>query len=127
MADEKILKALKNGYNYYRGFLFRRDHTPIHFSKKTNPKFRKIEMYDYAEGISLGTLLGPAIEGAFDFSLQLAQQLIDRFQLKNGRFVTRVTTLGTRNKVPYLRWPQAQLFYALTTQLLTLPGSRRQK
>lgn len=127
LEDEKILKAVKKGYDYYRGFLFRRDHTPIHFSKITNPKFRKIEMYDYAEGISLGALLEPEIEGAFDFSLQLTRHLIDIFQLKNGRFVTRVTTLGTRNKIPYLRWPQAQLFYALTTLLLTLPGSRRQK
>lgn len=82
-------------------------------------------MYDYAEGIALGPLLNPDIEGALDFSLQLALHLIDAFQLKKGYFVTRVTTLGTRNKVPYLRWPQAQLFYALTSLLLT--GSGREK
>jgi uncharacterized protein YyaL (SSP411 family) len=120
LKDEKILKAVKKGYDYYRGFLFRKDQTPIHFSKSTNPKFRKIEMYDYAEGIALGPLLNPDIDGALDFSLQLAQCLIDTFQLKKGYFVTRVTTLGTRNKVPYLRWPQAQLFNALTVILLSL-------
>lgn len=77
-------------------------------------------MYDYAEGIALGPLLNPDIDGALDFSLQLAQHLIDTFQLKKGYFVTRVTTLNTRNKVPYLRWPQAQLFNALTGLLLSI-------
>jgi hypothetical protein len=161
LEDEKIFKAVKRGYDYYRGFLYRKDRTPIHFSKRgrhpqpihgqpdvvlsgtssqkfaekikfhkvllksINHKFRKIEMYDYAEGIALGPLLNPDIEGALDFSLQLALHLIDAFQLKKGYFVTRVTTLGTRNKVPYLRWPQAQLFYALTSLLLT--GSGREK
>jgi len=123
--EERVLDAVKRGYDYYREHLFRGDNTPIHFSKVKSPKFRKIEMYDYAEGISLGALLKPAIEGAFDFSLQLAQQLIDMFQLKDGHFVTRVTTLGTRNKVPYLRWPQAQLFYALT--LLPLNANSHRK
>ena len=124
LKDEKILKAVKKGYEFYRGFLFRKDHTPIHFSKKIHPKFRKIEMYDYAEGIALGPLLNPDIDGALDFSLQLAQHLINTFQLKEGYFVTRVTMLNTRNKVPYLRWPQAQLFYALTELLLSLTEKR---
>lgn len=124
LEDEKIRKAVKKGYEYYRRFLFREDHTPIHFAKKTNPKFRKIEMYDYAEGISLGPLLNPDINGALDFSLELSRHLIDTFQLKKGYFVTRVTSLNTRNRIPYLRWPQAQLFYALTTLLLTLSSSR---
>ncbi len=163
LEDEKILKAVKKGYDYYRGFLFRRDHTPIHFSKRgrhpqpihgqpdvvlpgassqkfaekikfhkvllksINHKFRKIEMYDYAEGIALGPLLNPDIDGALDFSRQLAQHLIDTFQLKKGYFVTRVTTLNTRGKIPYLRWPQAQLFYALTTLPSTYSHGKEKK
>jgi hypothetical protein len=124
LEDEKILKTVKKGYDYYRRFLFRKDHTPIHLAKITNPKFRKIEMYDYAEGISLGPLLNPDIDDALDFSLELARHLIDNFQLKKGYFVTRLTTLGTRNKVPYLRWPQAQLFYSLTELLLRITGKK---
>jgi hypothetical protein len=163
LKDEKILKAVKKGYGYYREFLFRKDHTPIHFSKRgwhpqpihgqpdavlfgtssqkfadkikfhqvllksINHKFRKIEMYDYAEGIALGPLLNPDIDGALDFSRQLAQHFIDTFQLKKGYFVTRVTSLNSRNKVPYLRWPQAQLFNALTTLLLTYSHRKEKK
>lgn len=125
--EEPVLDAVKRGYGYYREHLFRSDNTPIHFSKVKNPKFRKIEMYDYAEGIALGTLLNRDIYGALDFSLQLARYVVDTFQLKKGHFVTRVTTINTRNKMPYLRWPQAQLFYALTSLLLKLPGKKGEK
>jgi len=118
-ADE-VLDAVKKGYDYYRRFLFRADGTPIHFAKTQHTKFRKIEMYDYAEGIALGPLLNEDIDGALDFSLQLVSHLIDSFQLKDGHFVTRVTTLNTWNKIPYLRWPQAQLFHALTLLLVSL-------
>jgi len=118
LKDPGILESIKRGYEYYRRHLFREDGTPIHFSKQTAPKFRKIEMYDYAEGIALGPLLKKDIEGAYEFSLQLANHLISVFQLKPGYFVTRITTFNTKNRVPYLRWPQAQLFYALTRLLL---------
>lgn len=77
-------------------------------------------MYDYAEGISLGVLLKNEIPDAFEFSLKLAQQLIQRFQLNDGHFVTRVSTLDTKNTIPYLRWPQAQLFHALTSIMVNI-------
>lgn len=115
--DDKILHSVKKGYLYYRKQLFRSDNTPIHFARIRYPKLRKIEMYDYAEGISLGVLLKDDIEGALEFSVLVAKDLIDKFQLDDGYFVTRVSTLGTKNKIPYLRWPQAQLFYALSNLL----------
>ena len=71
-------------------------------------------MYDYAEGIKLGVLLDSEINGALDKAMFLAHDLIDNFQVKEGYFVTRVTSLNTYHRVPYMRWPQAQLFYSLT-------------
>jgi hypothetical protein len=120
--DPDILNAVKDGYAYYRKLLFRADNTPIHFARIRYPKFRKIEMYDYAEGISLGVLLKDAIPGALEFAEILAHDLITKFQLPDGHFVTRTTTLGTKNKIPYLRWPQAQVFCALTNLLLIQKG-----
>ncbi|MEM9023441.1 MAG: hypothetical protein AAGB22_06850 [Bacteroidota bacterium] len=113
-ALPEVTEAIKKGYKYYRQYLFRQDNSPIHFSKVRYPKFRKIEMYDYAEGILLGVQLADLIPEAADFARVLARQLVEQFQLPAGHFVTRVTTMGTRNTTPYLRWPQAQLFYALT-------------
>jgi len=122
--DAKLLAAIKKGYQFYRQHLFRPDNTPLHFARSKYIKLRKYEMYDYAEGISLGCLLKDEIEGAFEFSQILATDLIRRFQLKDGHFLTRVTTVGIKNKIPYHRWPQAQLLFALTTLLKVgrLPG-----
>ena len=81
-------------------------------------------MYDYAEGITLGLLLQNEIPGALTKSKELAADLINIFQTKDGYFVTRVTSLGTKHKVPYLRWPQAQIFFALTSTWLIEDPSR---
>ena len=115
--DEKILLAIKKGYQYYRTNLFYNNGRPKHFSKAKYAKLRKYEMYDYAEGITLGILLKNEFDEAYEKSLDLAEDLINNFQTKRGHFITRVTSLGTVHKVPYLRWPQAQLFYALTSLL----------
>lgn len=123
LEDARVLEAVRRGYAYYRRSLFRPDGTPRHFAKATHSKFRKTELYDYAESIALGPLLEPAIPGALAFSAGLARQAIERYQMADGHFVTRVTTLGTRNTVPYLRWAQAQIFHALTT-LLPAAGSQ---
>lgn len=114
LDNEDIINAVKRGYKYYRKHLIRADHTPIHLSEIKYHKLRKYEMYDYAEGIKLGCILDLHIPGALDLSKILAGDLIRRFQLKDGHFVTRVNICGVKNKIPYHRWPQAQLFYALT-------------
>jgi hypothetical protein len=77
-------------------------------------------MYDYAEGILLGCLLDAHIPGSLDFSKTLTMDLIKRFQLKDGHFVTRVTSFNNSNTIPYHRWPQAQLFNSLTEILKKL-------
>jgi hypothetical protein len=112
--DERILEAIQKGYLYYLNNLFYMNRRPKHFAKAKYAKLRKYEMYDYAEGITLGVLLKNEIPEAFEKAKFLANDLINNFQTKKGFFITRVTSLGTKHKVPYLRWPQAQLFYALT-------------
>ncbi|MEA1898954.1 MAG: hypothetical protein U9N53_14950, partial [Bacteroidota bacterium] len=120
LRKERILEAVKKGYNYYRKYLIRSDNTPLHMTEKNYNKLRKYEMYDYAEGITLGCLLKDIIPGAFDLSKIMANDLINRFQLKDGHFVTRVSVLGKKNKIPYHRWPQAQLFHSLTFLLKSI-------
>jgi len=118
--DEKVLDAIKYGYSYYRKNMFYKNGRPKHFTKAKYAKMRKYEMYDYAEGITLGILLKDEIPEAFEKAKWLADDLINNFQTKKGHFITRVTSLRTIHKVPYLRWPQAQLFYALTSLLKEL-------
>tara|TARA_B100002052_G_C15885033_1_gene601137 strand:- start:3898 stop:5094 length:1197 start_codon:yes stop_codon:yes gene_type:complete len=120
--DEKILNAIKRGYNYYINNLFYKNGRPKHFSKAKYLKLRKYEMYDYAEGIKLGVLLKDEIPNAISKSIELANDLMDNFQTKKGYFITRVTSFGTYHKVPYLRWPQAQLLNSLTLLLKEIDG-----
>lgn len=118
--DSKILDSILRGYEFYRNELFHKNGRPKHFAKSKYFKLRKYEMYDYAEGIKLGVLLKDNIPEAFDKALFLADDLVTNFQTKKGHFITRVTSFGTQHTVPYLRWPQAQLFYALTLLLKEL-------
>ncbi len=114
LNDENLRKAIGNGYRYYRENLFYSDGTPKPYSMLGRFAGAKIEMYDYAEGISLGVLLHNEFSDAVAVANRLVKDLIIRFQLPDGHFVTRVNVLSARNKTPYLRWPQAQLFHALT-------------
>ena len=65
-SDENLLSAIKRGYDYYLANLFYENGRPKHFAKAKYAKLRKYEMYDYAEGISLGLLLKNDIPGAFE-------------------------------------------------------------
>ena len=112
--DERILKAVKKGYDYYKNNLFYNNGRPKHFAVSKYAKLRRYEMYDYAEGIKLGILVKDFIPDAFEKAKFLANDLIDSFQTDKGYFLTRVTSFGTKHKVPYLRWPQAQLIFSLT-------------
>ena len=108
--DNKILLAVQKGYNYYIENLFYKNNRPKHFSKSNYMKLRKYEMYDYAEGILLGHLLRNHISNAYERALWLANDLIDNFQTTKGYFLTRVTSLNTKHKIQYLRWPQAKKY-----------------
>jgi len=121
--DAGLLRAIKKGYNYYRQYLINPDGSPRHFSIMKHNKLRKYEMYDFAEGINLGTLLHREIEGSYALAENMAQMLIGQYQLKDGHFVTRVTNLNTCHTMPFHRWPQAQIFNALTGLLLKCENS----
>jgi len=74
-------------------------------------------MYDYAEGILLGVLLRDLLPHSIDVSKKMTDRLIVNYQTKYGYFITKVMIFGVKNKVPYLRWPQSQLFFAITSFL----------
>ena len=74
----------------------------------------RFEMYDFAEAITLGTLLRDQIPESYEHAQRLADVLCRDYQLADGHFVTRVYVGGVRHTFPFLRWPQSQLFLALT-------------
>ena len=69
-------------------------------------------VYDFAEGINLGLLLTDLDRDASSIAVGLLANVLDKWVLADGHFVTRQTIFG-RNTVPYHRWAQAQMFRAL--------------
>ena len=117
LADDAVRKALHEGYAYYRQNLFWADGLPKSFSKEPRMQVTRLEMYDMAEAITLGVLLKDEIPDAYQLAGSLALQVCRQFQLPDGHFITRVYFGAFRHKAAFLRWPQAQLFYALTSLL----------
>jgi hypothetical protein len=112
-----VAEAIRKGYAYYREKLFRRDGLPRAFALEPRTQIVTLEMYNFAEAITLGALLRDFIPEAFTMAQKLAITLCEKYQLADGHFVTRVYRGGFRHTFPFLRWPQAQLFYALTNLL----------
>jgi len=78
----------------------------------------KKELYDYAEGISLCLDMKEMDKDASAIIIKLINDVVGKFQMKNGSFITRINIFNIYNKVPFLRWPQSQLLYALTNYLI---------
>ena len=91
---------------------------PRYFARSPRTQIVRVETYNLAEAITLGVLLGNEFPAAIGVARDLARRLCREFQLPDGHFVTRVYRGGIRHTTPFLRWPQAQVFYALTSLLL---------
>jgi hypothetical protein len=97
--------------------MFDRQDNPKSFAIAPRLQIVRLEMYNVAEAISLGVLLQNDIPEALALAETLAARLIRCYQLPAGHWVTRVYLGGIRHTIPFLRWPQAQLFLALTNLL----------
>lgn len=117
LRGQDIHNAITKGYSFYRKNLFTNNAIPKPYAILKRFQLVQIEIYDYAEGISLGVLLKNEIPGAFEIAKKLARDVYLFYKLPDGHFTTRVYKYKLHNTVPYLRWPQAQMFFALTMLL----------
>jgi uncharacterized protein YyaL (SSP411 family) len=122
LGSVEVKESIRKGYAYYRKNLFDAANDPRSFTVAPRFQIVQLEMYNFAEAITLGALLRGEIPEAFELAYALAQRLGERHQLPDGHFVTRVFRGGLRHKFPFLRWPQAQLFYGLTNLLYATAG-----
>jgi hypothetical protein len=124
LQDSTVAAALRKGFDYYRRQLFYADGLPKGFAIQPRTQIVKLEMYNFAEAITLGALLRDEIPGALATAQELAVTLCEKYQLAEGYFVSRVFRGGFRHTFPFLRWPQAQLFYSLTNLLAAMQKGR---
>jgi hypothetical protein len=118
LRSSAVTASITRGYDYYRKNLFDAEDLPRSFAIKPRMQLGRYELYDFAEAITLGALLRQDIPDAFDLACRLASFVAGRFQLRDGHFLTRVYRGGIKHRFPYLRWSQAQMFYALTNLLV---------
>lgn len=115
LNDPRVTTAIHRGWQYYRKHLFDSAENPKTYTIQPRTQIVRLEMYNFAEAITLGAMLRDEVPEAHQLALRLATRLCRDFQLPQGYFVTRVFLGGIRHTFPFIRWPQAQLFYALTS------------
>lgn len=116
----EVTEAIERGYRWYRDAMFDERGEPRSFAVAPRVQIVRLEMYNFAEAISLGVLLRKDFPEAFEHANDLAMHLVRRYQVPEGYWVTRTYLGGIRHTVPFLRWPQSQLFLALTSLLLAV-------
>ena len=123
LDSAEVARSVQRGYEFYLNNLINSDGDPRTYAVAPRMEIVRVEMYNFAEAITLGALLRDDIPESFRVADEVAARLVRQFQLPNGHFVTRVYRGGFTHRVPYLRWPQSQLFLALTNLLVaTEPG-----
>ncbi len=123
-GHEGCRMALDRGVDYYVNNLFDDRGLPKPFSKAPRLTVYKSELYDYAECINLCTLLEgryPKLDAIRD---RVLDDLLGRWQKKDGSFRSRKLYLGWDN-VPMHRWAQSQIFRSLCFLISAETGGRK--
>ncbi len=112
-AHEGCSEAINKGVEYYVRELFDKWGLPKPFSKapRSLTQYRRV-LYDYAECINLGVLLKGRFEMLDMRVSAVLNDLLDRWQKKDGSFYARELFLGW-DAVPMHRYAQSQVFRAL--------------
>ena len=110
--DDELEDAIAAGYAFYLARLLDEQGLPRPYAQRPRLTLHRRDLYDYAEGINVALLLRDRIPGATETLRVLVDDLIQRWALPDGHFVTRELVVG-RNTVPYHRWAQSQAFHAL--------------
>ena len=117
LQSAEVAASIRRGYQWYRRCLFDGDDNPRTFAIAPRLEIVRVEMYNVAEAISLGTLLRHDFPEAFALAGRLSARFVSRWQLRAGYWITRIYVGGFKHRVPFVRWPQSQLFLALTNLL----------
>jgi hypothetical protein len=112
LGDDELRAAIDKGYGFYKSHLLDDRGLPVPFARTQRLTLQRRELYDFAEGINLGLLLADVDQDASTIAMNLLAEVLERWVLADGHFVTRETVFG-RNTIPYHRWAQAQTFRAL--------------
>ncbi|KPJ72624.1 hypothetical protein AMJ52_05730 [candidate division TA06 bacterium DG_78] len=103
-------QKLRKGYKYYKKTFFDADGLPNFYYNRIFP----IDLHCTSQGIITFLKFKEYDTGAVDMANKIASWAIENmWDDKKGYFYFQKTNYFT-NKIPYLRWPNVWMFYALT-------------
>ena len=105
-------KELQRAYHFFLKALWLEDGRPKYYNNSLYP----IDIHCSAQGIVTCLKLKEYDERSLDLAKQIAIWPIENMQDKTGFFYYQKTRWYT-NKIPYIRWSQAWMFYALSRLL----------
>jgi len=116
LDSDELTPVLIQVLDYYLSHLFTEDGLPKYYNNKLYP----IDVHVLAEVIVLLQVLRKSNRAWFPDAMRKLERvmldLVERFQDPKGYFYYQRTAKGW-NKIPYIRWGQAWMFYALSSCL----------
>jgi hypothetical protein len=106
--EEKLIPA----YRYYIDTFWLDDGCPKYYNNSLYP----IDIHCSAQGIVTCLKLAEYDERSIDFAIKIANWTIKNMQDSKGFFYYQKTRFFT-NRIPYIRWSQAWMFYAFSLLL----------
>ena len=107
-GEESWEEKLKNAYRYFLDTFWLDDGCPKYYHNSLYP----IDIHCSAQGIVTCLKLREYDERSLPLARNIAKWAIDNMQDETGYFYYQKTRWYT-NKIPYMRWSQAWMFYAL--------------
>lgn len=122
-GDDRFLKNMMDGYEYWKRTFFLADGTPKYYDHKTLP----LDIQCCSQAIDTLTFFCDRDPESLSLALKVADWTIQHMQDRNGYFYYRRYSSWIVNKTPTLHWGQATMLCALAGlyKLLCDPGLER--
>jgi rhamnogalacturonyl hydrolase YesR len=109
-GDERFVKNMMDGYQYWKKTFFLPDGTPKYYNYKTLP----IDIQCSSQAIDTLVFFSDGDPESIPLALKVAKWTIDNMQDRTGYFYYRRYSPGLINKTPTLHWGQATMLCALS-------------
>ena len=111
-GDYRWQEELKRAYQYFLNTFWLEDGCPKYYNNSLYP----IDIHCFAQGIITCIKLQEFDERSIYLANKIARWAIENMQNKKGYFYYQKTKWYT-NRIPYIRWSQAWMFYCLSKLL----------
>ena len=121
-GPQDFCSALEKGFKYYKENFFLKNGISKYYHDKTYP----IDIHSVAQSIITFVKLKDLGGGNIRQALKIARWGIENMQDERGFFYFQKHKYFT-NKIPYIRWSQAWMVYALSTLIQALKNERKKE